>query len=191
MTAEIIAIVGAGHAGCQLATSLRELGSHERIILIGDEPRVPYRRPPLSKEYLLGRWDEASLALRAEKFFASQKIELVHEQISHVTPESKSLLCASGAVLQYDKLVLATGARNRTLTVPGADRSNVYSLRTLDDARRLRGALQHAGKVAVVGAGLIGTKFAAGPHRYGPGYTRSTSSVSNWRLTCPRRLAGF
>jgi 3-phenylpropionate/trans-cinnamate dioxygenase ferredoxin reductase subunit len=161
VTAKTIAIVGAGHAGCQLATSLRELDSADRIVLISNESGPPYQRPPLSKEYLLGRLHEDSLPLRAEGFFANQQIELVHEHVSHIHPDTQQVQFESGEMLHYDELVLATGARNRILTVPGVDQRNVYSLRTAADALALREVLKDAKKVAVIGAGFIGMEFAA------------------------------
>ncbi|NEU13453.1 FAD-dependent oxidoreductase [Methylobacterium sp. BTF04] len=156
-----IVIVGAGQAGFQVAASLREAGFSQAITLVGDEAELPYQRPPLSKAYLTGKTDAAGLALRPASYLAEHR--LVHRTSSRATAidrAAKRLHLAGGETLAYDHLVLATGARNRALPVPGADLPGVYQLRSLADADALKAALGTASRVAIVGAGFIGLEFA-------------------------------
>ena len=161
MSIRSVAVVGAGQAGFQTAASLRQDGFDGRITLIGDEPGVPYRRPPLSKAYLLGKAGRESLQFRPEAFFSEHRIELVHERAVAIDRTNRRVNLASGRSVGYDHLVLAVGAHNRALPVPGADLDGVLGLRTLADADELADRLKHARDVVVVGAGFIGLEFAA------------------------------
>jgi len=162
-----VVIAGAGQAGFQAATSLRLEGFDGTIALVGDEPGLPYQRPPLSKAYLLGKIDAAALRFRPEKFFAEHAIELVNGQIAAIDRTNRRVTVADGTAIGYDHLVLAVGAHNRTLPVPGADLDGVFGLRTLADADALRERLKDARDVIVVGAGFIGLEFAAVAHALG------------------------
>src|SRR5690242_10233977 len=115
MTDGAVVIVGSGHAGFQLAASLRQLGFKHRVVLINDEAHPPYQRPPLSKAYIKGTAAPDSLSFRPEKFYRDQNIELVADRAVAVHREPRQLLLASGALLNYGHLVLALGARNRLL----------------------------------------------------------------------------
>src|ERR1700723_444992 len=117
MTQKSVLIVGAGHAGFQVAVSLRQHGFSERICLINDEAHLPYQRPPLSKAYLKGAGGPDSLMFRPDKFYRDQKVELIGDRAVSIDREARRLLCASGASLEYSHLVLATGARNRLLDI--------------------------------------------------------------------------
>ncbi|KMO33438.1 NAD(P)/FAD-dependent oxidoreductase [Methylobacterium aquaticum] len=157
-----IVVVGTGQAGFQLGASLRENGYAGPVTLVGDEPGLPYGRPPLSKAYLLGKTDAAGLALRPDAYFAEHRLTIrAGERAVAIDRAARRLLLASGEALAYDHLVLATGSRNRPLPVPGADLAGVHQLRTLADADALKAALAEARAVAVVGAGFIGLEFAA------------------------------
>ncbi|KMO20016.1 NAD(P)/FAD-dependent oxidoreductase [Methylobacterium platani] len=157
-----IVVVGTGQAGFQLGASLRENGYAGPVTLVGDEAGLPYGRPPLSKAYMLGKTDAAGLALRPEAFFAEHRLTVrAGERAVAIDRAGRVLRLASGAGLPYDHLVLATGARNRPLPVPGADLPGVHQLRTLPEAESLKAALADAKAVAVVGAGFIGLEFAA------------------------------
>ena len=145
-----VVIVGGGQAGFQAATSLRLEGFDGTIALVGDEPGLPYQRPPLSKAYLLGKIDAAALRFRPEKFFAEHAIELVNGQIAAIDRTNRRVTVADGTAIGYDHLVLAVGAHNRTLPVPGADLDGVFGLRTLADADALRERLKDARDVIVV-----------------------------------------
>src|SRR3954463_15758656 len=112
-----VVIVGAGHAGFQLAASLRQHGFAERICLVNDEAHLPYQRPPLSKAYLKGEGRPDSLMFRPDKFFRDQNIELVADRAAAIDRGARKLKLGSGSSLDYGHLVLATGARNRLLDV--------------------------------------------------------------------------
>jgi 3-phenylpropionate/trans-cinnamate dioxygenase ferredoxin reductase component len=162
MANPVVAIVGAGQAGFQTASSLRQEGFAGRIVLIGDEPALPYQRPPLSKSYLAGESGLDELWLRPEAFYEKQQIDLVTgETVAAIDRPGRSLRLASGGEIACDHIVIATGARFRPLAVPGADRDGVLPLRTLADADILRERLANAREVVVVGAGFIGLEFAA------------------------------
>ncbi|MDR7040007.1 3-phenylpropionate/trans-cinnamate dioxygenase ferredoxin reductase subunit [Methylobacterium sp. BE186] len=162
MSAAGIVIVGGGQAGFQVAASLREAGYTDPVVLVGDEPGLPYQRPPLSKAYLAGKTDAEGLNLRSGSFLAEHRIALRPDtRAARIDREARRLILADGESLAYDHLVLATGARNRALPVPGADLANVRQLRGLADADHLKEALAAAERVVVVGAGFIGLEFAA------------------------------
>jgi 3-phenylpropionate/trans-cinnamate dioxygenase ferredoxin reductase subunit len=162
MAAPVVAIVGAGQAGFQAAASLRDAGFPGRVVLVGDEPVLPYQRPPLSKSYLAGQSEADDLWLRAAEFYAKQQIDLVYgDRVMAIDRERRRVHLASGTEFAWDHLVLATGARCRPLPVPGSELDGVLALRTLADADALRQRLSDAGEVAVIGAGFIGLEFAA------------------------------
>lgn len=157
-----IVVVGAGQAGFQVAASLREGGFAGPVTLVGDEPNPPYQRPPLSKAYLAGKVDSDGLSLRAASYFADHRI-ILHPRCRAVAidREGQRLVLGERDPLGYDHLVLALGARNRPLPVPGADLAGVHQLRGLADADALKAAMAQARRVVVVGAGFIGLEFAA------------------------------
>ena len=160
MSAPGIVIVGAGQAGLQVAVSLREAGFAEPVTLLGDEG-LPYQRPPLSKAYLAGKTDAMGLSLRPASYFAEHGIaHRAHVTATAIVRETRHLHLSDGTDLAYDHLVLATGARNRALAVPGADLAGVHQLRALADADALKAALNGARAIAIVGAGFIGLEFA-------------------------------
>ena len=154
-------IVGAGHAGFQVAASLRQHGFAERIVLVNDEGHLPYQRPPLSKAYLKGTGGPDSLMFRPEKFYLDQKIELISDRALSIDRSAHQLRFGSGAALDYGHLVLATGARNRLLDIPNANLPDVLYLRTLDESEALRHRIASRKHVVVIGAGFIGLEFAA------------------------------
>lgn len=156
-----IVIVGAGQAGFQAAHSLRQEGYAGRIVLVGAEPGLPYQRPPLSKAYLLGKATRESLFFRPAKFYDDQKIELVHDEAVAIDRTNRRVMLRQGGAVAYDHLVLATGAHNRALPVPGAELAGVHGLRSLADADAIGARLKGARHVVVVGAGFIGLEFAA------------------------------
>jgi 3-phenylpropionate/trans-cinnamate dioxygenase ferredoxin reductase subunit len=156
-----VAIVGSGHAGFQVAASLRQLGFGEPIYLINDEGHLPYQRPPLSKAYLKGTGGPESLMFRPQKFYTDQNIELISDRAVAIDRASRKLKLATGAALDYGHLVLATGARNRLLDIPNANLSEVRYLRILDDSEDLRKRMASSKHVVVIGAGFIGLEFAA------------------------------
>src|SRR5258708_13136992 len=132
MTQGAVVIVGAGHAGFQLAASLRQAGFKDRVYLINDEAHLPYQRPPLSKAYLKGTGGPDSLMFRPEKFYHDQTIELMSGHATAIDRATRKLMLASGNSLDYGHLVLATGARNRLLDIPNANLPDVRYLRIPD-----------------------------------------------------------
>lgn len=159
-------IIGASQAGLQLAVSLRDLGDTEPVTLVGAEAHPPYRRPPLSKEYLSGVADD-SLAFRSASFYVDNDIDLVcGERISELTLRpggsgAGTATSANGRSFDFDRLALTVGAGVRRLDVPGADLDGVCYLRDLDDARQLRTELAKARRVVVVGGGFVGLEAVA------------------------------
>lgn len=161
-------IVGANQAGVQLACSLRELGDIGEITLLGAETHPPYQRPPLSKAFLSGTADADALAFRTPEFYTEHRIEVrTGRRVESLALDpggpagSGRALTRGGESLPFDRLALTTGARPRRLAVPGADLAGVGYLRDLDDALRLRGQLDAARRVVVVGGGYIGLEAAA------------------------------
>ncbi|WP_432106088.1 NAD(P)/FAD-dependent oxidoreductase [Streptomyces sp. bgisy091] len=163
MAAHAVVVVGAGQAGFDTACALRGRGFEGRITLVGDEAPGPCDRPPLSKGYLEGAVPAEAIALRPRSFYAEQDIQLLNgDRVASVDRERRTVLLASGLRLPYGSLVLATGARPRTLPVPGASLTGVMSLRGLADAEELRLRLSGPPRsLVVVGAGFIGMEVAA------------------------------
>src|SRR6202050_2171692 len=161
MIQKTVLIVGAGHAGFQVAASLRQHGYGGRVCLINDEAHLPYQRPPLSKAYLKGEGRPDSLMFRPDKFYRDQNIELIAGRAVSIDRAACRLLLASGASLDYGHLVLATGARNRLLDIPNANLEAVRYLRSLDESEALRQRITSGQRVVVIGAGFIGLAFAA------------------------------
>jgi 3-phenylpropionate/trans-cinnamate dioxygenase ferredoxin reductase subunit len=155
-------------AGFQVASALREQGYQGRVVLVGEESHRPYHRPPLSKGYLLGSPDESGLAMRPEEYFVDKKIEfLPSTRAVSIDRAHRKLALDNGAVVEFEHLVLAVGARNRLLHVPGYDLNGVFLLRHLDEARGLRLRLEKARRAVVIGAGFIGLEFAATALKFG------------------------
>jgi len=157
-----VVIIGAGQGGFQTAASLRAEGYQERITLIGDEPGVPYQRPPLSKGYLLGKQDQRHTELRPAAFYETHRITLVTARATAIDRHGRRVTLDSGEQIEYDTLVLATGARNRQLPLP-----DVFYLRTLAEAAELRQRLRDANDVAIIGGGFIGLEIAAAARTLG------------------------
>jgi len=157
-----VVIVGAGHAGVQVAASLREEGFDGAIALLSGESHLPYQRPPLSKAFLKGAMELEGLPLRAAQFYRDNRIDLLlGETAAGIDRRGRRVELASGRALDYGHLVLATGARQRPLEVPGIGLDGVLVLRDLADARMLRERLGAARRVVVIGAGFIGLEIAA------------------------------
>jgi 3-phenylpropionate/trans-cinnamate dioxygenase ferredoxin reductase subunit len=156
-----IVIVGTGHAGFQCAASLRQEGFAGDVVLVGDEPALPYQRPPLSKAYLSGASSATDILFRPPRFYEEHRVQRVQGQVEQVDREAQRVVFRSGEALAYDHLVIATGSRPRRLAVEGSDLPGVMSLQTLADADLLRERIQGARRAVVIGAGFIGLEFAA------------------------------
>ncbi len=161
MPLQSIVIAGAGQAGYQTAASLRQNGFEGVITLIGDEPGLPYQRPPLSKAYLQGSLPATALRFRQPDYYDTQRITRLNDRVTSIDRSEHSVNLASGASLTYDHLVLALGARNRIPAVPGIELAGVLGLRTLADADALAAQLATVKHAVVIGAGFIGLEFAA------------------------------
>jgi 3-phenylpropionate/trans-cinnamate dioxygenase ferredoxin reductase subunit len=156
-----VVIVGAGQAAAQLVQSLRQGGYKDAIRMIGDEPYAPYQRPPLSKKFLTERPPAETLYFRPEKFWTDQGVTVNYgTAVAKIDRANRRVDFRDGSA-DYGMLFLATGTRARDLPVPGANLEGVFSLRKIDDVRRLRGPLDAARCVVIVGGGYIGLEVAA------------------------------
>ncbi len=159
---EEIVIVGAGQAGAQIAQSLRQGGFEGPLRLIGDEPHLPYQRPPLSKKFLAGEIGPEGLWLRPPAFFATNNIDLIpNTRVVAIDRGAKRLRLGNGDTLPYGKLVLATGTNARRLKLEGADKQGVLTLRSIADVDVIRERLKAAKRIAIIGGGYIGLEVAA------------------------------
>jgi 3-phenylpropionate/trans-cinnamate dioxygenase ferredoxin reductase component len=157
----MIVIVGAGQAAAQLVLSLRQGGYTEPIRMIGDEPYAPYQRPPLSKKFLTERPAADTLYFRPEKFWGEQGVQADFGlPVLAIDRAAKRVTFADGYA-DYETLFLSTGTRARDLPLPGARLDGVFSLRKIDDVRALRGPLDAAKHIVIVGGGYIGLEVAA------------------------------
>jgi len=155
-------IIGANLAGGVAAITLREEGFDGKIILIGAEPHPPYERPPLSKKYLQGEKSLAEITLRPAEFYAERNIETrFGVRARRIDPQVKTVELETGERIPYDKVLIATGVRNRKLPVPGADLPGIYSLRDAADADVIRRESVAGRRAVLVGMGFIGSEVAA------------------------------
>lgn len=159
-------VVGAGHAGSELAVAARHNGWSGRIVLVGDEPVPPYQRPPLSKAYLLGKADVESLALRGASVYATANIELrPGTRVRGIDRAAHVVELADGSRLAYSKLAWCAGGRPRPFVCDGIDEvaapPNLLHLRTLADSDRIRAELRPGGRLIVIGGGYVGLEVAA------------------------------
>ena len=166
-----VVIAGAGLAAQRATQALRRRGHDGPIVIVGDEARLPYDRPPLSKEYLSGRMERDALDLRPEAWYTEHGVELIPgDPAVALDAGRRALRLASGAVLGYDRLLIATGARPREL--PGTDGyENVHVLRSAADSERLRDSLRPGTRLAIAGAGFIGQEVAATARSLGAAVT--------------------
>ena len=165
---ETFAIVGASLAGAKAAETLRAEGFEGRIVLLGAERERPYERPPLSKDYLRGESPREKAYVHPEAFYADNGIELrTSAPVTELDAARSELVLRGGERVSYDRLLLASGARPRRLSVAGAELEGVLYLRDLDDADAIAGRLEGGGKVVVIGAGWIGAEVAASAREKG------------------------
>jgi 3-phenylpropionate/trans-cinnamate dioxygenase ferredoxin reductase subunit len=161
-------IVGAGHAAGQCAALLRQFGWTGPITLVGDEPHLPYQRPPLSKAWLKGECGADDLLLRPPEFYDESEIEVRTSACAEaIDPEAGTVTLKGGGTLAWDRLILATGARARPLPIPGAGLMNVLALRSAKDAEALKALLAPGKRVVVIGGGYVGLEAAASARALG------------------------
>ena len=157
-----IIIVGAGHGGAQVAVQLRQSGFAGSIAMIGDEPEIPYERPPLSKDFLAGEKEFDRMLIRPASFWADRSVTmLTNARVIAVDAAARTVTTAAGAVIGYTDLVWATGGAPRKLTCAGHDFAGIHAIRTRADVETLKTELAGAARVAIVGGGYIGLEAAA------------------------------
>lgn len=168
MNTETFVIVGGGLAGGSAAATLREEGFDGRVVLIGAEPHPPYERPPLSKDYFRGEQPFEDALVRPVGFYAENDIETrVGIDVVRVDPLRGAVDLSDGDRVSYDKVLVATGSRNRHIPLPGLDLQGVYDLRTVDDCDRIRKEAVAGRRAAVIGMGFIGSEVAASLRQLG------------------------
>ena len=168
MTGPHVVIVGAGHAGGSVAAFLRQFGFAGAITLIGAEPLPPYQRPPLSKAWLKGEASADDLLLKPAEWYAANGVDLrLSSPVAAIDLKTREVRLAGGHAVGFDKLVIATGARARTLPIAGADLYGVLSLRDAADAEALKTTLGPGRRLAVIGGGYVGLEAAASARALG------------------------
>lgn len=159
---ETFVIVGASLTGGGAAATLRQEGFDGRVVLIGAEYQPPYERPPLSKDYLRGESSFEQASVQPPDFYGENGIETrFGVRATRVDAAEKVVELGDGERVAYDKLLIATGGRNRRLPIPGLDLEGIYDLRTVADCDRIRAEIAPGRKAVVVGMGFIGSEVAA------------------------------
>ena len=157
-----VVIVGASHAAAETIASLRKFGWDGKIVLIGDEPMLPYQRPPLSKAYYQGDIEAEKLLIRPESFYEKNEVVVkLGVRVDSINREAHSVTLNNGETVDYTHLILATGTRARKLPIPGADLDKINYLRTKQDVDLIKSQLQSGSTLVIVGAGYIGLEVAA------------------------------
>src|SRR5215467_11610010 len=165
-------IVGAALAGASAAVALREGGFQGDIHLIGAESHPPYNRPPLSKGYLRGQERFEDQLVKPRSYYADQSIDLrLGARATEVDPARKIVKLDGGGEVAYDKLLVATGGRNRALQTPGAQLEGIFQLRTVEDSDRIHAAATPGRRAVVIGLGFIGSEVAASLRQLGVAVT--------------------
>lgn len=191
-------IIGGGLAGATAAEGLRKKDSQARIVLVTNEASIPYHRPPLSKEYLRGEikadgiYGEGGVYVQLPQWYKEQRIELI-ENVTASTLDSRArtVKLANGQTLSFNNLLLATGGRPRTLSIPGANLPGVYLLRTLNDANRLREQIGQDKQIVIIGSGFIGLEVAASALSKGAKVTIIDPHERIWPTTISPTVAQF
>ena len=168
MSSQTFVIVGASLAGAKAAETLRSEGFDGRVVLVGAETERPYERPPLTKDYLRGESEREQAYVHEQGFYEQHEIELLTGlAATSLDRAARRVRLDDGRELSFDRLLLTVGAEPRRIDVPGADLEGVHYLRTLADADALRERLNAGGRIAVIGAGWIGSEFAASARQRG------------------------
>ena len=184
---ERIVIAGGGQAAAQAVDTLRRKGFTGTLVLIGEEPWLPYQRPPLSKKYLAGALERERLLLRPAHFYESHAIETrLGRRVEEISRREQRLRLDDGSTVAYDALLIATGSRPRQLTAPGTDLDGVHFLRTIVDVERIRAGWAAGKRLVIVGGGYIGLEVAATARELGLEVTvlEMADRVMN-RVVCP------
>lgn len=190
---ENIVIVGAGQAAAQAVDTLRRKGFNGELALVGEEPLLPYQRPPLSKKYLAGTLGKERLLIRSAQFYIDHRVAThLGRRATEIDRVARRVRLDDGATLAYDALMLATGSRPRPLPVPGSDLGGVHFLRRVADVERIRADLARGGPLVIVGGGYIGLEVAATAREMNVGVTvlEMADRVMN-RVTAPQVSAFY
>ena len=165
-------IVGGGLAGAKAAETLRDEGFDGPVVLIGDETERPYERPPLSKDYLLGKAERESIFVHPADWYREHDVDLrLGTAVTAIDRAAHEVVLADGSRVEYAKLLLTTGSSPRRLQVPGVHLAGVHYLRTAPDSDQIKAAFQQARSVVVIGAGWIGLEAAAAARTAGADVT--------------------
>ena len=190
---EQIVIAGAGQAAVQAVDTLRRKGFTGKLTLIGEEPWLPYQRPPLSKKYLAGALERERLLIRPAHFFAEHGVTThLGRRVTDIARRERHVRLDDGLVLPYDALLLATGSRPRRLLAPGGELPGVHTLRTIADVDRIRAECAPGARMVIIGGGYIGLEVAATVRELGLEVTvlEMAERVMN-RVTCPEVSAFY
>jgi 3-phenylpropionate/trans-cinnamate dioxygenase ferredoxin reductase component len=167
MTSTIL-IIGGGQAGAQAIDTLRREGFGGRLVMVADEPHLPYQRPPLSKQFLAGDMAAERLPFRHQPFYDQHRVELkLGIKAARIDAAGHRATLADGQAYDYDRLLLCVGAKSRTLTCPGAGLTGVHYLRNIADAGAIRAGLKEGARLVVIGGGYIGLETAATARKLG------------------------
>lgn len=167
-TSDTIVIVGAGHASGQAAASLRQEGFEGKITLIGEEPYLPYQRPPLSKKFLAGELTIDRVYFKPPEFYDDAHVDVrLNSRVTTLDRGAKEVVTEDGSRISYDKLILTTGSRVRELRCPGSELAGIHYLRTIDDVEAIKGQFIAGKRMVIVGAGYVGLEVAAVAVKHG------------------------
>ena len=192
MTERNFVIIGGGLAGAKAAETLREKGFDGNIVVVGDEIERPYERPPLSKGFLLGTEDKASMFVHEPDWYSRNSVELLLGQAAtDLDPKAHRVTLSDGRVLPYTKLLIATGAHPNRLPVPGFELGNVFTLRQVEQSESIGAALERDRRVVVIGGGWIGLEVAAAARLSGCEVTVVEPQDTPLRAVLGARMGGF
>ncbi|MHC9295953.1 NAD(P)/FAD-dependent oxidoreductase [Mycobacterium sp. LTG2003] len=171
-TSSTFAIIGGGLAGAKAAEALRDNDFDGHVVLFAAEDKLPYERPPLSKEYLAGKKSLEDFTVDSAAWYRDHQVDLrLGTEVTAVNPADHTITLLDDTTMSYDKLLLATGSASKRPPIPGTDAAGVHYLRTIDDAAALNSALSEGSSLAVVGAGWIGMEVAASARQRGVNVT--------------------
>jgi 3-phenylpropionate/trans-cinnamate dioxygenase ferredoxin reductase component len=189
---EVCVVLGASHAGAALVASLRRHGWQGSIVLVGDEPRLPYHRPPLSKQYLSGEKGQQDILIRPEAAYEKLNVQLrLGVRAEAIDRARKSVLLANGEAVRYDKLALTLGSRPRRIPLPGSEHDGVYYLRDLGDVDRIRARAAPGRRAVIIGGGYIGLEAAASLRNRGMAVTVLEAAPRVMQRVTTPSVSGF
>jgi 3-phenylpropionate/trans-cinnamate dioxygenase ferredoxin reductase component len=185
-------IIGGGVAAAKAAEGIRERSGQGSVVVMTAEQELPYERPPLSKEFLRGEVGREKVRTHDQAWYRDHEVEvLMATRASALDPGTRTVTTEVGDQLRYGRLLLATGARPIPLGLRGEDLSGVFYLRTVDDSERLREAIRHAGRMAVIGGGFIGAEVAASATQMDTEVTLLEVAETIWTRAVGPRLGRF